>query len=187
MSAIDIIDGRGRNEIECSQSTFTKPRIPYDILFAIGGWSAGSPTNFVETYDVRADCWLLSTDTDSVPRAYHGLCTLKGLIYMIGGFDGNEHFNTVRCFNPVNHTWKECACMYYPRCYVSVVMHEGKIYAMGGYNGRIRMNSVERYDPDANQWELITPMLRQRSDASAAALEDKVIIGIYAIVALLKK
>lgn len=53
-------------------------------------------------------------------------------------------------------------------------MHEGKIYAMGGYNGRIRMNSVERYDPDANQWELISPMLRQRSDASAAALQDKV-------------
>lgn len=61
------------------------------------------------------------------------------------------------------------------RCYVSVVMHDGKIYAMGGYNGRIRMNSVERYDPDANQWELITPMLRQRSDASAASLGDKVI------------
>lgn len=54
-------------------------------------------------------------------------------------------------------------------------MHDGKIYAMGGYNGRIRMNSVERYDPDANQWELITPMLRQRSDASAASLEDKVL------------
>lgn len=55
-------------------------------------------------------------------------------------------------------------------------MHESKIYAMGGYNGRIRMNSVERYDPDANQWELISPMLRQRSDASAAALQDKVCI-----------
>lgn len=54
-------------------------------------------------------------------------------------------------------------------------MHDGKIYAMGGYNGRMRMNSVERYDPDANQWELVTPMLRQRSDASAASLEDKVL------------
>lgn len=63
-------------------------------------------------------------------------------------------------------------------------MHEGKIYAMGGYNGRIRMNSVERYDPDANQWELISPMLRQRSDASAASLQDKVSI-LYSLCSIL--
>lgn len=30
-----------------------RPRIPHEILFAIGGWSAGSPTSFVETYDNR--------------------------------------------------------------------------------------------------------------------------------------
>lgn len=61
-----------------------RPRVPYDVLFAIGGWTAGSPTNFIETYDPRADRWLLSSDNDTVPRAYHGICTLKGLIYMIG-------------------------------------------------------------------------------------------------------
>ncbi|GJQ71204.1 hypothetical protein Trydic_g1101 [Trypoxylus dichotomus] len=38
------------------------------------------------------------------------------------------------------------------------------------------MNSAERYDPDANQWELIQPMQRQRSDASAAALDNKIYI-----------
>ncbi|XP_022920023.1 kelch-like protein 10 isoform X2 [Onthophagus taurus] len=172
---INLIENPNQ-ELDIVQHPLLRPRIPYDILFAIGGWSAGSPTNFIETYDTRADRWLLSTDTDSGPRAYHGLCALKGLIYMIGGFDGNEHFNTVRCFDPVTHTWKECACMYYPRCYVSVVMHDGKIYAMGGYNGRIRMNSAERYDPETNQWEIIQPMQRQRSDASAAALDDKIYI-----------
>ncbi|KAL3285261.1 hypothetical protein HHI36_019371 [Cryptolaemus montrouzieri] len=154
-----------------------RPRIPYEILFAVGGWSAGSPTNFIEIYDIRADRWLLSTDTDSVPRAYHGLCSLRGLVYMVGGFDGNEYFNTMRCFNPVTHEWSECACMYYPRCYVSVVMHDERIYAMGGYNGRIRMNTVERYNPDKNQWELIAPMLKQRSDASAAVLNSKIYIA----------
>lgn len=173
LPVIDIIENP-QQQLDVLNNCYLRPRIPYDILFAVGGWSAGSPTNFIETYDTRADKWLLSTDTDSVPRAYHGLCTLKGLIYMIGGFDGNEHFNTVRCFDPITHTWKECACMYHPRCYVSVVMHAGKIYAMGGYNGRIRMNSAERYDPESNQWEMIPSMQRQRSDASAAALDDKV-------------
>ncbi|XP_050300520.1 kelch-like protein 10 [Anthonomus grandis grandis] len=157
-------------------SYLLRPRIPYDILFAIGGWSAGSPTSFIETYDNRADKWLVSKDTDVLARAYHGICTYNGKIYIIGGFDGNEYFNTVRCYDPATHIWHDCACMYHSRCYVSVVLCNNKVYAMGGYNGRSRMNSAERFDPKANFWEVITPMQRQRSDASAAALHDKVYI-----------
>ncbi|XP_066583829.1 kelch-like protein 10 [Prorops nasuta] len=154
----------------------SKPRIPYEILFAIGGWSAGSPTNFIETYDTRADRWFLSVNTDVTPRAYHRLCVLDNLIYMIGGYDGKKHFNTVRCFDPITKEWRERACMYNARCYVSLCTHGGKIYALGGYNGYTRMNSAERYDPVKNQWELIPSMYMQRSDASAAALEDKIYI-----------
>ncbi|XP_012284683.2 kelch-like protein 10 [Orussus abietinus] len=158
------------------RNPLTRPRIPFEILFAIGGWSAGSPTSFVETYDTRADRWFLSVNTDVTPRAYHGLCALDDLIYMIGGFDGNEHFNTVRCFDPVTKEWRERACMYHARCYVSVCTHGGKIYALGGYNGRTRMSSGERYEPQRNQWEMIPSMHRQRSDASAASLQEKIYI-----------
>lgn len=35
------------------KNPLARPRVPHEILFAIGGWSAGSPTNFVETYDTR--------------------------------------------------------------------------------------------------------------------------------------
>jgi len=35
------------------KNPIARPRVPYEILFAIGGWSAGSPTSFVETYDTR--------------------------------------------------------------------------------------------------------------------------------------
>ncbi|XP_076281415.1 kelch-like protein 10 [Lasioglossum baleicum] len=172
------------NEQDAKQSTgeidlknpLARPRIPHEILFAIGGWTAGAPTNFVETYDTRADRWFLSVSTDATPRSYHGLCALNNLIYMIGGFDGNQHFNTVRCFDPVTKEWRERACMYHARCYVSVCTHGGKIYALGGYNGRTRMSSGERYEPQRNQWEMIPSMQRQRSDASAAALNDKIYI-----------
>ncbi|XP_018325895.1 kelch-like protein 10 isoform X2 [Agrilus planipennis] len=173
---VHLLENPTNDLLDINSNHLYRPRIPYDILFAVGGWSAGSPTNFIETYDARADRWLLVMDTDNSPRAYHGLCALNGLIYMIGGFDGTDHFNTVRCFDPVKRVWKECACMYFPRCYVSVVMYEGKIYALGGYNGRVRMNSAERYDPEINQWELIQPMQKQRSDASAAALNKKIYI-----------
>lgn len=78
-----------------------RPRIPRDVLFVIGGWSNGSATNLVESYDCRANRWLIfPNDRDIMPRAYHGLVALDGLIYMIGGFDGSQCFNCVRCFNP---------------------------------------------------------------------------------------
>ncbi|CAG9561424.1 unnamed protein product [Danaus chrysippus] len=172
---LTLLDSRPDAEADLNDP-LARPRIPYEILFAVGGWSAGSPTSFVETYDTRADRWFLSIHMDLSPRAYHGLCTLNNFIYMIGGFDGSDHFNTVRCYDPVANTWIERACMYQARCYVSVVVHDGLIYALGGYNGRTRMSSVERYYPDKNQWEMTTPMNKQRSDASAASLGGKIYI-----------
>ena len=34
------------------------PRVPHEILFAIGGWSGAAATNAIETYDTRADRWV---------------------------------------------------------------------------------------------------------------------------------
>nr|XP_037288032.1 kelch-like protein 10 [Rhipicephalus microplus] len=154
-----------------------RPRIPRDILFVIGGWSNGSATSLVESYDCRANRWLtFLNDRDIMPRAYHGLVALDNLIYMIGGFDGSQCFNCVRCFNPLLHRWTERACMYVARCYVSVAVLDGKIYALGGYDGDRRTNTAERYDPATNTWSLIADMNDQRSDACATVLGSKVYI-----------
>lgn len=45
-------DSRTNGESDL-RNPFLRPRIPHEILFAIGGWSAGSPTSFIETYDTR--------------------------------------------------------------------------------------------------------------------------------------
>lgn len=78
MSMLSVLEAADKDRMGVLNDTLLQPRVPYDVLFAIGGWSAGSPTNFIETYDTRADRWLLSVDTDLVPRAYHGLCELRG-------------------------------------------------------------------------------------------------------------
>ncbi|KAK9502762.1 hypothetical protein O3M35_011472 [Rhynocoris fuscipes] len=153
------------------------PRIPNEIVFAIGGWSTGSPTNCVETFDIRANKWLPCLYSDGIARSYHGLVCLNNLIYMIGGFDGSTHFNTVRCFDPKQRLWSEKACMYHARCYVSCVVLGGFIYAIGGYNGHSRMNSVEKYDIMTNQWQEISPMKRARSDAGATVCFNKIFVA----------
>ncbi|XP_018309372.1 kelch-like protein 10 isoform X3 [Mycetomoellerius zeteki] len=154
-----------------------RPRVPHEILFAIGGWSGGSPTNYIETYDTRADRWIPIEETDPTgPRAYHGLAVVGFDIYVIGGFDGVDYFNSCRCFNAVTKVWREVAPMNARRCYVSVAVLNNLVYAMGGYDGYHRQKTVERYNYKTNQWSLIASMNVQRSDASATTLNDKIYI-----------
>ncbi|GFT39689.1 kelch-like protein 10 [Nephila pilipes] len=153
------------------------PRIPFSILFTIGGWSGGSPTNLVETYDTKADRWIKVEEMDPAgPRAYHKLAVIGFDIFVIGGFDGNDYFNSCRCFNAVTKQWRDIAPMHSKRCYVSVATLDDLIYAMGGYDGHHRQNTVERYDQRTNQWTYVTPMNVQRSDASATTLNGRIYI-----------
>ncbi|XP_055932755.1 kelch-like protein 10 [Argiope bruennichi] len=153
------------------------PRIPYSILFTIGGWSGGSPTNLIETYDTKADRWIKVEEVDPAgSRAYHKLAVIGFDIYVIGGFDGNDYFNSCRCFNAVTKQWRDIAPMHSKRCYVSVAALGDLVYAMGGYDGHHRQNTVERYDKYTNQWTFVTPMNVQRSDASATTLNGRIYI-----------
>ena len=139
------------------------------VIFAVGGWSGGSPTNVIESYDTRADRWVLVETADTGPRAYHGCATVNSKVYVIGGFDGMDYFNTCRCYDPLEKSWSEVSPMNARRCYVSVTVLNGYIYAMGGFDGQNRQNTAEKYQPAINQWSLIAPMNHQRSDASACS------------------
>uniref|UniRef100_A0AAX7VC71 BTB domain-containing protein n=1 Tax=Astatotilapia calliptera TaxID=8154 RepID=A0AAX7VC71_ASTCA len=151
-----------------------RPRLPHSVLLAIGGWSDRNPTNAIEAYDYRAECWVNVTNNLEHPRAYHGAAFLNGYVYSIGGFDRVEHFNSVCRFDLTTRTWNEVAPMYCRRCYVSVTVLNGFIYAMGGYDGHVRLSSAERYQPETNQWSLIASMHEQRSDASCTTLHSRV-------------
>ncbi|XP_036395724.1 kelch-like protein 10 [Megalops cyprinoides] len=151
-------------------------RLPYTILLSIGGWSSNGPTNTTEAYDTRADRWVNVTLEESPRLAYHGVATLNGFVYCVGGYDNVNYFSNVRKFNPVTCTWHQVAPMHSRRCYVSVAVLDGLIYAMGGFDGYVRHSSAEQYEPESNQWTLISPMNMQRSDASATTLHGKVYI-----------
>ncbi|PIK53844.1 putative kelch-like protein 10 [Apostichopus japonicus] len=135
---------RKENIHRWASSVISRPRLPYQLMFSIGGWSGGSPTSAIECYDTRADRWVLVDTVNNRPRAYMGIAVLGRKLYAVGGFDSNQYFNSVRCFNPVTKSWKEVAPMNSRRCYVSVATLGGCLYAMGGFDGHTRLRSVER-------------------------------------------
>uniref|UniRef100_A0A1I8PCH9 BTB domain-containing protein n=1 Tax=Stomoxys calcitrans TaxID=35570 RepID=A0A1I8PCH9_STOCA len=163
---------------ELTTPPLAMPRLPHEIIFSIGGWSGGTSKGCIETYDTRADRWVqISAEDPAGPRAYHGAAVIGYKIYLIGGYDGLEYFNTCRVFDASTKSWNEIAPMHSRRCYVSVALLNGLIYAIGGYDGNSRLNTVERYKPKTNQWTMVNSMNLQRSDASACTLNGK----IYAV------
>jgi hypothetical protein len=63
-----------------------RPRIPYEILFAVGGWSGGSATNLIETYDVRCVRKLSSY----LLCRYLGERSYSFCSFLISALDGGE-------------------------------------------------------------------------------------------------
>uniref|UniRef100_A0A182N6W3 Kelch-like protein diablo n=1 Tax=Anopheles dirus TaxID=7168 RepID=A0A182N6W3_9DIPT len=162
---------------EMKTPAIATPRLPHDVIFAVGGWGEGQSQAIIETYDTRADRWTKIPDEDPAgPRAYYGAACIGRHLYFVGGYDGVEHFNTCRRFDMVQKSWEEIAPMHCRRCYVSVVALDGMIYALGGYNGSTRHNSAERYDPRTNQWTTIAPMGSLRSDADTCTLNGMIYI-----------
>lgn len=53
------------------------------------------------------------------------------MIYVIGGYDGQNQLKTVERYNTESNTWEFVAPMEEPRSALSVTALDGKIYAMG--------------------------------------------------------
>ncbi|KDR16331.1 kelch-like protein 10 [Zootermopsis nevadensis] len=155
------------------------PRIPLDILFAIGGRSNTRDTDLIEAYDVRADRWSVVEGVDSIgTRSDYGTAVVGFDIYVIGGSDGSEGLNSCRCFNAVTKTCREVSPMHERRLGLSVAVLRGAVYAMGGSGGKsVKHRTAERYDCKKNKWWWIDSMNTERSDASAAVLNDKIYVA----------
>lgn len=146
------------------------PRIPSEVVFAIGGWGndPNGPSSVVEIYDARTRAW---TRMNSLPtsRAYATACVCNGKVYVIGGYDGNDYLSSMAVYDTTTDTWEERAPMYDNRCYISATEMNGKIYSVGGYDGKKRLNSLEFYDPKKNNWSRLAHMQLIRSDACAVS------------------
>uniref|UniRef100_A0A914XN82 BTB domain-containing protein n=1 Tax=Plectus sambesii TaxID=2011161 RepID=A0A914XN82_9BILA len=153
-------------------------RMPRDLLFAVGGWSNGAPTQCMEVYDWQANSWFLLPDNgDNNPRAYHAMAVVGHKILIVGGYDGSEYYNSVRCWDSHTGLWSEAAPMYSARCYVCAATLDGLVYACGGFDGQSRLATAEKYDPKRNQWTLIHSMNRSRSDAAASAYQGRLYVA----------
>ena len=73
---------------------------------------------------------LHNTGHGCVPGA--GVALLNDHIYVVGGFDGVSHLDSVEVYNIRTDYWTTVASMTTPRCYVGATVLRGRLYAIAG-------------------------------------------------------
>lgn len=87
----------------------------------------------VEQYDPCSDTW--ATTTSMVEhRSSVGVGVLDGLLYAVGGYNGQTTVNTVERFNPRTEEWTMVSEMTTARSMLGVASLNGHLYAVGKYS-----------------------------------------------------
>ena len=60
-----------------------------------------------------------------------GVACLSGKLYAVGGHDGNQHLNTVECYDPKRGKWEYVQPMKTLRRGIAVGVLGGPMYAVG--------------------------------------------------------
>lgn len=107
-------------------------------------------------------------------RSRVGVAVVNGLLYAIGGYDGQSRLSTVEVYNPETDSWTRVSSMNSQRrlaqpslsspagvaqlnnCGVflsamGTVVVDGHVYVCGGYDGKSSLNSVECYSPETDR------------------------------------
>ncbi|XP_013384732.1 kelch-like protein 8 isoform X1 [Lingula anatina] len=142
------------------------------VMFCVGGrGGTGDPFKSIECYDLRNNRWLTISEM-TTKRRHVGVVSVDGLLYSIGGHDGNEHLNSCEVFDPVTNKWKAIASMATYRRGIAVASLNGPIYVVGGLDDSTCFNQVERYDIQSDSWSFVAPMNTPRGGVGVGALKN---------------
>lgn len=102
---------------------------------ALNHWSMmrGFPFLQVEQYDPSSDTW--TTTTSMIEhRSSVGVGVLDGLLYAVGGYNGQTTVNTVERYHPRTEEWTMISEMTTARSMLGVASLNGHLYAVGKYS-----------------------------------------------------
>jgi N-acetylneuraminic acid mutarotase len=127
-------------------------------LYVVGGQKKlNDPDSSIELsqsvykYDPISNSWSTVAPLP-IPRVNHGLVTLNGKIYVIGGNNSTGVLDSIYEYDPLTDNWAAKEPM--PQGYMqfSTAVINDKIYIIGGSDYSIDLSSVYEYDPVNETW-----------------------------------
>ena len=98
-----------------------------------------------------------------VARAWGKLVAMNDLLYVVGGWDGQQSLRSGEVYNPDTKLWTSLPDMKIPRSHHSLAVVQGKLVAIGGYQGGESTSKVEVLDLNTNTWEEVGELSTSRS------------------------
>uniref|UniRef100_A0A3P8WCH7 Kelch-like family member 18 n=2 Tax=Cynoglossus semilaevis TaxID=244447 RepID=A0A3P8WCH7_CYNSE len=147
------------------------------LIYAVGGLnSSGDSLNVVEVFDPIGNIWERCQPMRTA-RSRVGVAVVNGLLYAIGGYDGQSRLRTVEVYNPETDTWTKVSSMNSQRSAMGTVVVDGQIYVCGGYDGKSSLNSVECYSPENDRWTVVSEMGASRSAAGVTLFDGRIFVS----------
>ncbi len=143
--------------------------------YAIGGYSYSTNAALTQVwrYDPVADTW---TSRAALPAAtYSGVAVYgnNGNIYVFGGTDATDVYNTTRIYNISSNSWSTGAVMPGNRQQMAAgYSSSGKIYIAGGYDSTSvsPQDQTWEYDIAGNSWATRASMPQALGGAGSGAI-----------------
>jgi len=151
---------------------YVRGRAIRPVIYVIGGDDGHddrNPYSDVISLNTHLSAWRKVSPLQQ-KRSVCGAATLRGKMYVVGGYDGERAVETVEEFDPTTNTWRYVANLSQRRCSCGCAVIDGLLYAVGGVCGPLALNEVERYDPVTDQWTLVPAMQDGRSGCGVAEL-----------------
>ncbi|GMS98580.1 hypothetical protein PENTCL1PPCAC_20755, partial [Pristionchus entomophagus] len=161
-----------RSKMQGPRYRARKPLKYGEVLYAVGGWCSGDAIASVEMLDPSKQMpqWR-PVEPMQKRRCGVGVAVLDGLLYAVGGHDGQSYLNSIERFDPVTNKWSDdVAPTSTCRTSVGVGVLDGYLFAVGGQDGVSCLNVVERYDAYRNEWSRVASMSTRRLGVSVAVL-----------------
>lgn len=81
---------------------------PY--VFAVGGGSLFAIHNECEVYNPKTNNWSAIAPMIS-RRSRAGVASLRKLLWVVGGYDGENDLSSAECYNPLTNEWRQITPM----------------------------------------------------------------------------
>jgi len=124
-------------------------------LYVVGGYKTVGSNNQVSQsvykYDPTSNSWSTVAPLP-VPRVNHGLVTVNGKIYAIGGQNSTGVLDSIYEYDPSTDTWTAKNPMPQANMQFSTAVVNDKIYIIGGCDFVNDLKSVYEYDPVNETW-----------------------------------
>lgn len=164
-----------------SALAFTLPTWFPRRVYAVGGSAVVGPGALplasAECFDPATGVWR-SIEPMRSGRRHAAAAACGGLVYVLGGHDGQRPLSAVERYRPETDSWESLPRLVEPRFGAAAAALGGVLYIAGGHDGRKTLRAVERLCPTATncRWDLGPPLCEPRMLAAALVLRRELFV-----------